>query len=124
MSETESGSDLAAVRTRAVRDGEDYRLTGSKIWTSHAHRSTHAYVLARTGSEGGKHEGLTEFLVDLSSPGVEIRPIYDLGDEHHFNEMVFDTSSYRPPGSSGSPATAGSRSPSSSPSSAAAWNGC
>jgi alkylation response protein AidB-like acyl-CoA dehydrogenase len=90
MSEPESGSDLAAVRTRAVRDGDTFRLTGRKIWTSHAHRSTHAYVLARTGEEGDRHGTLTEFVVDLGSAGIEIRPIYDLSGEHHFNEMVFD----------------------------------
>lgn len=90
MSEPESGSDLAAVRTRAVRDGDTFRITGRKIWTSHAHRSTHAYVLARTGDEGDRHDTLTEFVVDLGSAGVEIRPIYDLSGEHHFNETVFD----------------------------------
>jgi alkylation response protein AidB-like acyl-CoA dehydrogenase len=90
MSETESGSDLAAVRTRAVQDGDTFRITGRKIWTSHAHRSTHAYVLARTGDAADRHESLTEFVVDLASPGVEVRPIYDLAGEHHFNEMTFD----------------------------------
>jgi len=90
MSESESGSDLAAVRTKAVRDEDTFRITGRKIWTSHAHRSTHAYVLARTGGGERKHEGLSEFVVDLSSPGVEIRPIPDLAGEHHFNETIFD----------------------------------
>ena len=90
MSETESGSDLAALRTRAVWDGTHYRITGRKIWTSHAHHATHAYVLARTGGGDVKQEGLTEFVVDLSSPGVEIRPIVDLWGEHHFNEVIFD----------------------------------
>ena len=90
MSESESGSDLAALRTRAIRDGDSYRISGTKIWTSHAHRSTHAYVLARTDSTGAKHEGLTEFVVDLSTPGITVRPIYDLAGEHHFNEMHFD----------------------------------
>lgn len=90
MSETEAGSDLAAVRTRAVRDGEDWRISGTKIWTSQAHRSEYAYVLARTDSSGPKHEGLTEFILDLGSEGVEVRPIYDLLGEHHFNEVLFD----------------------------------
>jgi alkylation response protein AidB-like acyl-CoA dehydrogenase len=90
MSETESGSDLAALRTRAVADGSIFRLTGRKIWTSHAHRSTHAYVLARSGDGDDRHEALTEFVVDLASPGVEVSPIYDLAGEHHFNEMVFN----------------------------------
>lgn len=90
MSESESGSDLAALRTKAVRRGDTFWITGRKIWTSHAHQSTHAYVLARTGGGDEKHEGLTEFVVDLATPGVEVRPIYDLSGGHHFNEMIFD----------------------------------
>lgn len=90
MSETESGSDLASVRTTAVQDGDGWRLDGRKIWTSQAHRSTHAYVLARTSRTDRKHEGLTEFVVDLASPGVEVRPIHDLRGEHHFNEVTFE----------------------------------
>jgi len=90
MSESESGSDLAAVRTRARTSADGFIITGRKIWTSHAHRSTHAYVLARTGTSNDKHEGLTEFIVDLSLPGVSTRPIIDLAGEHHFNEMIFD----------------------------------
>lgn len=90
MSEPDSGSDLAAVRTRAVPVDGGWKLTGTKIWTSHAHRSTHAYVLARTSSGTEKHEGLSEFIVDLGSDGVTVRPIIDLAGEHHFNEMVFD----------------------------------
>ena len=65
-------------------------MTGRKIWTSHAHRSTHAYVLARTDASGKKHEGLTELVLDLASEGVEVRPILDLAGEHHFNETIFD----------------------------------
>ena len=90
MSETESGSDLASVRTKAVRDGDGWRITGSKIWTTYAHRATHAYVLARTDGSGGKHDGLTEFVVDMAAPGVTVRPILDLSGEHHFNEVTFD----------------------------------
>ena len=90
MSETEAGSDLAAVRTSAVRTGEGWLLNGRKVWTSHAHRSSHAYVLARTASTGRKHEGLSEFLLDLATPGVTVRPIFDLSGEHHFNEVFFD----------------------------------
>jgi alkylation response protein AidB-like acyl-CoA dehydrogenase len=89
MSEPESGSDLAAVRTRAVPVEGGYRITGHKLWTSNAHRSTHAYVLARVPGGVGKHDGLTEFIVDLDAPGIEVRPIYDLNREHHFNETVF-----------------------------------
>jgi alkylation response protein AidB-like acyl-CoA dehydrogenase len=90
MSESGSGSDLAALLTKAVRDGDAFRITGTKIWTSHAHRSTHAYVLARTDDQGTRQSGLTEFVVDLATPGIEVRPIYDLAGEHHFNEVHFD----------------------------------
>lgn len=90
MSEPEAGSDLAAVRTTAVRDGAGWRISGHKIWTSHAHRATHAYVLARTGEGARKHEGLSEFVVDMSADGVLVEPIRDLTGEHHFNEVRFD----------------------------------
>ncbi|MET8987009.1 acyl-CoA dehydrogenase family protein [Nonomuraea wenchangensis] len=90
MSEPDSGSDLASVRTTAVRAEGGWLITGRKIWTSQAHRSTHAYVLARTGKGERKHEGLTEFIVDMSAPGVDVRPIHDLAGEHHFNEVTFD----------------------------------
>lgn len=90
MSETESGSDLASVRTVAAPVEGGWRLRGRKIWTSHAHKSSHAYVLARTDASGTKHEGLTEFVVDLSAEGVDIRPIHDLRGDHHFNEVTFD----------------------------------
>jgi alkylation response protein AidB-like acyl-CoA dehydrogenase len=90
MSETESGSDLASVRTTAVLEDGQWRVDGRKIWTSQAHRSTHAYVLARTARTERKHEGLTELIVDMASPGVEVRPIHDLSGEHHFNEVTFD----------------------------------
>ena len=91
MSETEAGSDLASVRTTASRTDGGWSITGRKIWTSQAHRSSHAYVLARTSKGGSKHEGLTEFIVDMSDPGVEVRPIYDLRGEHHFNEVTFES---------------------------------
>ncbi|MDZ5446363.1 acyl-CoA dehydrogenase family protein [Micromonospora sp. 4G57] len=89
MSETESGSDLASVRTTARPDGDGWRLTGGKIWTSQAHRSSHAYVLCRTSKSDDKHAGLTELIVDMSAPGVTVRPIIDLRGEHHFNEVTF-----------------------------------
>ncbi|MFG1948515.1 acyl-CoA dehydrogenase family protein [Nonomuraea sp. NPDC048826] len=90
MSEPDSGSDLASVRTTATRAEGGWLVTGRKIWTSHAHRSTHAYVLARTGKGERKHDGLTEFIVDMAASGVEVRPIHDLAGEHHFNEVTFD----------------------------------
>jgi alkylation response protein AidB-like acyl-CoA dehydrogenase len=90
MSEPDAGSDLAAVRTRAVRAAGGWRLNGHKVWTSVAHQATHAYVLARTQSSENKHEGLSEFVVGLDSPGVLVSPIVDLSGEHHFNEVRFD----------------------------------
>lgn len=90
ISEPDAGSDLAALRTRADRVDGGWEITGSKIWTTSAHVSSLIYVLARTDSSGGRHDGLTEFLVDKDTPGLEIRPILDLGGEHHFNEMFFD----------------------------------
>lgn len=87
MSEPSAGSDLAAVTTKAVRAGNGWSITGHKIWTSHAHRATHAYVLARTSTEERKHQGLSEFIIDMSDPGVQVDPIVDLTGEHHFNEV-------------------------------------
>jgi alkylation response protein AidB-like acyl-CoA dehydrogenase len=98
MSETESGSDLASVHTRAVRTADGWRLDGRKIWTTQGHHATHAYVLARTADGDDRHDGLTEFVVDMSTPGVGVRPILDLSGEHHFNEVLFDDVRL-PPGS-------------------------
>ncbi|GAA4883125.1 acyl-CoA dehydrogenase family protein [Saccharopolyspora cebuensis] len=90
MSEPDAGSDLAAVRTTAAPVDGGWSVTGRKIWTSHAHRATHAYLLARTGREADKHAGLTEFVVDMSAPGVAVSPIVDMAGSHHFNEVVLD----------------------------------
>jgi alkylation response protein AidB-like acyl-CoA dehydrogenase len=89
MSEPEAGSDLAAVRTSAKKVPGGWSVTGRKTWTSNAHRATHAYLLARTDSTGRKHEGLSEFIVDMSTPGIEVSPIQDMSGEHHFNEVTF-----------------------------------
>jgi alkylation response protein AidB-like acyl-CoA dehydrogenase len=89
MSEPEAGSDLAAVRTVAREVDGGWVVNGRKTWTSQAHRATHAYLLARTDSTGRKHEGLSEFVVDMSAPGVEVSPIPDMSGEHHFNEVTF-----------------------------------
>jgi alkylation response protein AidB-like acyl-CoA dehydrogenase len=89
MSEPEAGSDLAAVRTTASAAQGGWKINGRKIWTSQAHQATHMYLLARTDSSGRKHEGLSEFVVDVSAPGVEVSPIVDLSGEHHFNEVSF-----------------------------------
>src|SRR5262245_59326488 len=90
MSEPDSGSDLASIRTRAVRTDGGYVVNGTKVWTSNAHRSDYAIALFRTAVvPDKKHEGLSQFLVDLRTPGITIRPIIDLAGEHHFNEVVF-----------------------------------
>ncbi|MCV7032513.1 acyl-CoA dehydrogenase family protein [Mycobacterium sherrisii] len=88
MSEPEAGSDLAAVRTVAKRVNGGWSVSGRKTWTSNAHRATHGYLLARTNSDGRKHEGLSEFAFAMDSPGVEISPIVDMSGEHHFNEVT------------------------------------
>jgi alkylation response protein AidB-like acyl-CoA dehydrogenase len=91
MSEPDSGSDLASIRTRAEHVEGGYRVTGTKIWTSNAHISDYAISLFRTKVvPDKKHEGLSQFLVDLKSPGIRIRPIIDLAGGHHFNEVHFE----------------------------------
>jgi len=91
MSEPDSGSDLASIRTRAVRADGGYVVNGTKVWTSNAHLSQYAVALFRTAVvPDRKHEGLSQFLVDLASPGITIRPIVDLAGAHHFNEVVFE----------------------------------
>ena len=91
MSEPNAGSDLASVRTRGVRTSEGWRINGQKVWTTHAHQAHTMIALVRTGSEDQKrHEGLTQFLIDLKTPGVTVRPIADLAGEVHFNEVFLD----------------------------------
>jgi alkylation response protein AidB-like acyl-CoA dehydrogenase len=90
LSEPEAGSDLAAVRTFAQRVDGGWLITGRKVWTSGAHHATHCYVLARTEKAEKKHVGLSEFIVDMTTPGIEVTPIVDMAGDHHFNETVFD----------------------------------
>lgn len=92
MSEPDSGSDLASVRTTAQRDDGGWRLNGTKVWTSQAHHCHYMIALCRTSprDEGARHDGLSQFVVDLSAPGVTISPIRLLDGEHHFNEVVLD----------------------------------
>ena len=90
LSEPGAGSDLASLATRAVRDGEEWRLSGQKVWTTWAHRSDFAICLARTDPSVPKRRGLTFFLVDLHSPGVDVRPLRHLGGEIDFNEVFLD----------------------------------
>ncbi|HEY5336442.1 MAG TPA: acyl-CoA dehydrogenase family protein [Mycobacteriales bacterium] len=92
MSEPDSGSDLASVRTKATRVDGGWRLDGTKVWTSGAHRAHAFFVLARSAplDEGSRHDGLSQFLVPLDSDGVEVRPIRLLTGEAHFNQVVLD----------------------------------
>lgn len=92
MSEPESGSDLASVRTRALRVDGGWELSGTKVWTSGAHHAHAFFVLARNEplDPAHRHAGLSQFIVDLDSPGIEIRPIKLLTGHHHFNEVVLD----------------------------------
>lgn len=90
MSEPGSGSDLASVRTRAVPTEDGYVVNGTKLWTSNAHRAHYVILLCRTSSdEQSRHAGLSQFVVDLRTPGIEIRPVTTLSGDHHFNEVVF-----------------------------------
>lgn len=91
MSEPGSGSDLASIRTRAEPAANGWRLNGSKIWTTNAHRSHYMIALVRTsGTADDRHKGLSQVIVDLSLPGVSVRPIEDLAGDAHFSEVFFD----------------------------------
>ena len=89
MSEAGAGSDLAALTTRARAVEGGWRVTGTKLWTTYAHKAHAMLLLCRTG-EGQRHEGLSQLLVPMDSPGLSVRPIIDLMGEHHFNEVHFD----------------------------------
>ena len=90
MSEPGAGSDLAGLQTRAVEDGDYYVLSGQKIWTSFAHQADYCYLVARTNPHVPKHKGISEFLVDMRTPGITVKPIVDMTGAHHFNEVFFD----------------------------------
>jgi alkylation response protein AidB-like acyl-CoA dehydrogenase len=90
FSEPNAGSDLASLQTRAVADGDDFVISGQKIWQSAAHHADFSLLGARTDPAAPKHRGVTLFIVPLRSPGVTIRPIIDLRGTHYFNEVFFD----------------------------------
>ncbi|MES2320803.1 MAG: acyl-CoA dehydrogenase family protein [Pseudomonadota bacterium] len=92
LSEPDSGSDLASLRSRAIKVDGGWRLEGRKVWTTNAHLCDFMIALFRTGgpADTEKHKGLSQFVIDMRSSGIEVRPIYDLTGEAHFNEVTFD----------------------------------
>ena len=90
FSEPGAGSDLSSLKTKAVRDGDHYIVTGEKIWTTHAHFANMIFVLARTSQEERQQQGISFLLIDMKSPGVSVRPIITLGGDHEVNQVFFD----------------------------------
>lgn len=90
FSEPNAGSDLAAIQTRAVKVGDKWVINGQKVWTTFAHMSDKCFLLARTDNSGEKHKGLTAFLINMKQPGVEVRPINQINDDHDFNEIFLN----------------------------------
>ncbi|MGH9245977.1 MAG: acyl-CoA dehydrogenase family protein [Acidimicrobiales bacterium] len=90
MSEPDAGSDVASLRTRAVRDGDEWVISGQKVWTSGAAMADWCYLIARTDPDAPKHKGLSEFIVDMHAPGVEVRTIEDMTGDTHFCELIFE----------------------------------
>jgi alkylation response protein AidB-like acyl-CoA dehydrogenase len=90
FSEPDAGSDLAAIKTRAVKDGDDWMISGQKVWTSGAQYSKWCMLVARTDTDAAKHKGLTYFLMDMEQDGVQVRPLRQITGEPEFNELFID----------------------------------
>ncbi|HSM65320.1 MAG TPA: acyl-CoA dehydrogenase family protein, partial [Ilumatobacteraceae bacterium] len=89
MSEPDSGSDLASLTTSAVRDGDDFVINGQKIWTSFGELADYCYLICRTDADGPPHKGISEVIVPMDTPGIEVRPITDMTTNRHFCEVWF-----------------------------------
>jgi alkylation response protein AidB-like acyl-CoA dehydrogenase len=89
-SEPQAGSDLAALQLRADKDGGDYILNGSKIWTTHAHCANRMFCLVRTSRDAKPQQGITFLLLEMDTPGITVRPIVSIADDHDFNQVFFD----------------------------------
>jgi acyl-CoA dehydrogenase len=90
FSEPGSGSDLASLKTRAVRDGDDYIINGTKIWTTHAHHANRMFALVRTNETERQQDGISFILIDMKTPGITTRPILTIGGDHEVNQVFFD----------------------------------
>ena len=88
-SEPGSGSDLASLKTRAVRDGDEYLVNGQKIWTTNAHKADWIFALVRTDADCKPQQGISFLLIDMNSPGIEVKPIVSIDGLHHLNEVYF-----------------------------------
>src|SRR5438552_10901936 len=89
-SEPGSGSDLASLKTRAVRDGDDYIINGTKIWTTHAHHANRMFAQVRTNDTERQQDGISFILIDMTTPGITTRPILTIGGDHEVNQVFFD----------------------------------